>query len=346
MLGKYGEASGQRINYDKSSVTFSSNMGEMDKQLVCDLLDVPLMKVDARYLGLPSFWGKSKMEAYSFIVDKTLGKLQGWKQKQMSQGGKEIMLKSVTQAIPSYAMSCFLLPKGLCDKLNSYVSNFWWKGDPESRGIHWCSWDKMSKSKNDGGMGFRNFRAMNEALLALRGGRASWAWLSLLHGRELLLKGLRWQVKDGEDINFWKDRWVPSFKNFRIVSRKPDNCDVIKVADVVNGGQGTWRRDVLNQIVSHEEMRAITVIPLSKYGGKDSLVWHHSRDGVYSVRSGYYIAAEAYNKTNEGPSSSFIPSKNLCSLSSGCFGTIFLSLNYDHSMSAMPDIKRGLSFPG
>ncbi|KAG5565563.1 hypothetical protein RHGRI_001466 [Rhododendron griersonianum] len=169
LMGKYGQALGQRINFDKSSVTFSSNMGEIDKQLVCDLLEVQLMKGDARYLRLPSFWGRSKTEAYSFIVDKTLGKLQGWKQKQMSQGGKEIMLKFVTQAIPSYAMSCFLLPKGLCDKVNTYVSNFWWKGDPEARGIHWYSWDKMSKSKKDGGMGFRNFRAMKEALLARQG---------------------------------------------------------------------------------------------------------------------------------------------------------------------------------
>ncbi|KAG5567369.1 hypothetical protein RHGRI_002805 [Rhododendron griersonianum] len=37
MLGKYGQASGHRINFNKSSVSFSSTMGEIDKQLVCDL---------------------------------------------------------------------------------------------------------------------------------------------------------------------------------------------------------------------------------------------------------------------------------------------------------------------
>lgn len=240
------------INFDKSSVTFSSNMCDNDKQLVCDILDVSLMNCDAKYLGLPSFLGKSKTETYSFIVEKTLGKLQGWKQKQMSQGGKEIMIKSVTQAIPVYAMSCFLLPKGLCDKLNSYVANYWWKGDPEARGIHWRSWDKMTRSKAEGGMGFRNFRAMNEALLARqgwrllqnpdsywgmmlkglyfpncsfleakRGSRASWAWLSLLHGREVLEKGLRWHVQNGESINFWEDKWIPNLINFKVATPKP-----------------------------------------------------------------------------------------------------------------------------
>lgn len=89
----------------------------------------------------------------------------------MSQGGKEIMLKSVAQAIPCYAMSCFLFPKKICHKLNSLVSNFWWKGDPEKRGIHWKDWDTMTCVKFEGGMRFRNFRAMNEALLAKQGWR-------------------------------------------------------------------------------------------------------------------------------------------------------------------------------
>ncbi|XP_058208253.1 uncharacterized protein LOC131321268 [Rhododendron vialii] len=75
ILEIYGIASGQRINFDNSSVTFSSNMCDNDNQLVCDLLDVPLMKSDAKYLGLPFLQGKSKTEAYSFIMEKTVGKL-------------------------------------------------------------------------------------------------------------------------------------------------------------------------------------------------------------------------------------------------------------------------------
>lgn len=240
ILTAYGEASGQRINFEKSGICFSSNVKESEKENICDLLGVPLMKLDSKYLGLPSFWGKSKSEAYMFLIEKALNKMQGWKNRLISQAGKEIMIKQVIQALPCYAMSCFLLPKKLCDKLNSLVSNFWWKGDPEGRGIHWNSWDKMTLSKADGGIGFRDFRALNEALLAKqgwrllmnpqsywakmvkglyfpnssflnakRGSRASWAWLSILHGRDLLVKGLRWQVQDGKKIDLWEDRWIP-----------------------------------------------------------------------------------------------------------------------------------------
>ena len=40
-------------------------------------------------------------------------------------GGKEILIKAVTQAIPTYTMSCFLFPRGLCEDLGRMGQNFW-----------------------------------------------------------------------------------------------------------------------------------------------------------------------------------------------------------------------------
>ena len=93
-------------------------------------------------------------------------KLAGWKGKLLSLGGKEILIKAVAQAIPTYTMSCFLLPKSLCNELEKMMRNFWWGQKNQELKIAWISWRKMCKPKSLGGLGFRNFQAFNLAFLA------------------------------------------------------------------------------------------------------------------------------------------------------------------------------------
>lgn len=337
ILKTYGTASGQVINLEKSGMYFSSNMCATDKQLICDFMGIDLLRGDAKYLGLPSLWGRTKAEAYSFLVEKSLKKMQGWKLRQLNQAGKETMIKSVVQTIPMYAMACFLLPKSICDKLDTLSRNFWWKGNPEDRGICWIAWDKLTCSKAEGGMGFRNYRVFNEALLAkqgwrllmnpqaywakilkgiyfpnsnflqaTRGSHASWAWLSLLHGRDLLSKGLRWQVQDGSSIDFWRDSWVPSLEGFKIQSTKPLNSNIRMVEDVIDARNGKWNEQKLSLEVSPEDLQAILAISLPIVKRKDSLVWHYNTNGKYSVKSGYHLAIQRTLDSNLlRPQSSF-----------------------------------------
>ena len=84
----------------------------------------------------------------------------------LSVRGKEILIKAVVQAIPTYIMSCFQLPKGLCEDLERMERNFWWGQRDQEAKMALVSWRKMYKSKSDGGMGFRNLQAFNLAMLA------------------------------------------------------------------------------------------------------------------------------------------------------------------------------------
>lgn len=124
IVQKFCEASGQMINFDKSSVQFSLNTPPAICNSICSISGFQLSQSDSKYLGLPSFWGRSKAEAYEFLIERVLSKLQGWKQKLLSQAGKETLIKAVVQAIPAYVMACFVFPKNFCTKLNSYISNF------------------------------------------------------------------------------------------------------------------------------------------------------------------------------------------------------------------------------
>ena len=90
------------------------------------MVGAPVIWQHEKYLGLPSLVGQSKRNTFNDLKEKLGNKLSGQKEKLLSNVGKEILIKSVAQAIPSYSMSCFKLPDALCDKLVGMVRRFWW----------------------------------------------------------------------------------------------------------------------------------------------------------------------------------------------------------------------------
>ena len=93
-------------------------------------------------------------------------KLQGWKEKLISQVGREVLIKFFIQAIPTYTTSCFKLPKGLIKELEVLISKFWWGHNRDSRKVHWVKWERLCKAKEVGEMGFKEIEKFNETLLA------------------------------------------------------------------------------------------------------------------------------------------------------------------------------------
>lgn len=88
ILARYGEASGQRINKSKSSITFSSKTP-------------------------PEHFGRRKKDLFTSLVDKIRQRAQSLSTRFLSRAGKLTMLKSTLTAAPTYTMSCFLLPVSL-----------------------------------------------------------------------------------------------------------------------------------------------------------------------------------------------------------------------------------------
>ena len=80
--------------------------------------------------------------------------------------GREVLIKAVIQAIPTYIMSCFKLPKGLIKELEVFIRKFWWGYTDDSRKVHWVSWERLCEAKEVGGMGFKEIEKFNDALLA------------------------------------------------------------------------------------------------------------------------------------------------------------------------------------
>ena len=104
MLNQYESASDQKINYEKSEVSFSRGVSIERKAELTRILNMRQVDKHDRYLGIPSISGRSKKQIFDSLLDRIWKKLQGWKEKLLSRAGKEVLLKSVIQAIPSYLM--------------------------------------------------------------------------------------------------------------------------------------------------------------------------------------------------------------------------------------------------
>jgi len=137
ILEVYEAGSGQKLNLQKTSIIFSRNTCAAKRQEILSLSGFSESHRIDTYLGLPSFIGRSKVQAFNSIKDRVQQRLNNWKVKFLSQAGKEILLKAVVQAIPTYSMSVFLLPATLCREPQGMMQHFWWGHMAKESNVHW-----------------------------------------------------------------------------------------------------------------------------------------------------------------------------------------------------------------
>uniref|UniRef100_A0A803PXR5 Reverse transcriptase domain-containing protein n=1 Tax=Cannabis sativa TaxID=3483 RepID=A0A803PXR5_CANSA len=321
----------QVINHDKCVLSFSPNT-RGKQNFFQHLLGMPIQPCHERYLGLPSFSGHDKSQLFSGITDRIWKLLNSWREQLFSIGGKEVPLKAVVQAIPTYAMSCFQLPAKLCHQIEQQMARFWWGSSASGNSIHWKNWNFLCKAKVHGGMGFRNFIHFNQALLAKQawrlmdspnsllsgilqhryyvngdllnaglGNTPSYTWRSIVWGKELLKKGLGWRVGTGSNIQCNSQPWIPDHSSFLPLVYKGD--DAMTVAHLITGSR-QWNLEALQQNFSQPDIDNILSIPLSLYPSEDIRIWHYSSTGCYTVKSGYQFDADSQDTTAPGSSSS------------------------------------------
>jgi hypothetical protein len=100
-----------------------------------------------KYLGLPAYVGRSRAKTFAYLKDRILKAIQGWKEKMLTKVGKEILIKACAQAIPVFAMT------------------FFWAIQDKENKIHWLSWEKLTRSKEKRGLGYKDLYTFNLSML-------------------------------------------------------------------------------------------------------------------------------------------------------------------------------------
>lgn len=140
---------------------------------------------------------------------------------------------------------------------------------------------------------------MNSSFLESKEGNcASLTWRSIHWGKSLLLKGLRKRIGNGQNTKAFTDPWIPRPPSFLPITRGAN--ENMKVSEFIQS-PGKWNIDLIQQNYLIPDSQLIFTIPLSPFNYDDSWLWHHSRDGNYSVRSGYNLAVKS---DKSSPSSS------------------------------------------
>ncbi|GAU14651.1 hypothetical protein TSUD_97150 [Trifolium subterraneum] len=292
ILHTYETASGQEVNLVKSEVFISRNMSQAAKEDLSRILGVKLVLGMGIYLGLPSMVGRSKKTIFSYIKDRIWRRINSWRGRALSKAGKEIMIKSVLQAIPSYVMSMFILPASLIDDIEKMINAFWWRNgstnNNNTKGIHWLAWERLACPKAYGGLGFRNFEAFNKVMVAKQ------VWNILQNPNSLVAKLIKaryfprsslFEAPLGYNPSFaWRSMW----KARQILSL---GCVYqLSVRDLLHDNYKAWNIVKVRNLFSRDVAEKILETPLVSSVREDKVVWDEERNECYSVKSGYKLA--------------------------------------------------------
>lgn len=154
ILEVYEKSSGQQVNFSNSAITFSHNVDRRCRKDVQQILGLVDGSSYDKYLGLPTMVGKNRRNTFNFLREKVWKRVNGWKESLYSAGGKEVLVKAVARAIPTYTMCIFQLPKQCCADLSCVIIGFWWGSSSGKRKIHWVSKEVPFKPKSAEGLGF------------------------------------------------------------------------------------------------------------------------------------------------------------------------------------------------
>ncbi|KAH1046713.1 hypothetical protein J1N35_037497 [Gossypium stocksii] len=140
IMAMFNRDSGQEINKEKSMLMFSRKTPDVQRDLFSSMLGMGIVEKLENYLGLPLPISRKKSLAFTHIINRCTCRIKSWSKQLLSYGGKEVFIKAIIQAIPTYAFSVFLAPKSTIKEIYSMVRRTWWSNKDKAMGWAMMDW--------------------------------------------------------------------------------------------------------------------------------------------------------------------------------------------------------------
>ena len=138
--------------------------------------------------------------------------------------------------------------------------------------------------KEDGGMSFRDLHAFNLALLAKHGWKfltkphtlvaqiykakyfpttnfleatlgsnPSFTWRSVWMAKSILVRGCRWRVGKGNEINMWNSPWLRNLPSNMLQTSPPPGTENLKVCNIITENR-TWNMELMRMMLCYSDI--------------------------------------------------------------------------------------------
>ncbi|KAA0058554.1 LINE-1 retrotransposable element ORF2 protein [Cucumis melo var. makuwa] len=213
----------------------------------------------------------SGLELWSVL----LLELNNWKYAHISKGGRLTLIKSTLSSLPIYQLSVFQAPSSTYKNIKKSWRNFLWKGSFGLKGSHLINWSKVTKPKEEGGLGISRLQVTNQALLSkslwryysepnslwrrlihikykgkhpgdipsnISSSSSKAPWRSIINNIDWFKSNHGWDLNNGDQISFWYSNWSQegclSTAYPRLFALSLDKESSIK--DVWNSNNNQW----------------------------------------------------------------------------------------------------------
>lgn len=108
--------------------------------------------------------------------------------------------------------------------------------------------------------------------------------------KALVAAGMRWRIGDGRSVDIWKDKWLPNSIRGKPLSKRPANCSLSRVHELIDHPRNCWKEMVVKHLFLPHEADQILQIPVNAHTSRDKLIWAREKSGLFTVKSAYKLA--------------------------------------------------------